>query len=161
MDNAITVKERAFVVPSIEDNNSQDVLQDKWTAQDTKQHKSALSTWHTWELGFGDFLLPYCWWFSLTFSQNTSSSLMHVVWPMSEDCERIPEHVFQTFVLTVSDHYQGSESSEVTSLVGLIRGLLNDVSVIKGHWSNTSFDYRNESNSIRPMRQKRSVSSRP
>lgn len=47
MDNAITVKERAFVVPSIEDNNSQDVLQDKWTAQDTKQHKSALSAWHT------------------------------------------------------------------------------------------------------------------
>ncbi len=36
MDNAITVKERAFVVPSIEDNNSQDVLEDKWTAQDTK-----------------------------------------------------------------------------------------------------------------------------
>ncbi len=36
MDNAITVKERAFVAPSIEDNNSQDVLEDKWTAQDTK-----------------------------------------------------------------------------------------------------------------------------
>lgn len=36
MDNAITVKERAFVVPSIEDNNSQDVLEDKWTTQDTK-----------------------------------------------------------------------------------------------------------------------------
>lgn len=36
MDNAITVKERPFIVPSIEDINSQDVLEDKWTAQDTK-----------------------------------------------------------------------------------------------------------------------------
>lgn len=36
MDKAITVKERAFVIPSTEDNNSQDVHEDKWTAQDTK-----------------------------------------------------------------------------------------------------------------------------
>ncbi len=36
MDKARTVKERAFVVPSIEDDSSQDVHEDKWTAQDTK-----------------------------------------------------------------------------------------------------------------------------
>ncbi|XDV45908.1 hypothetical protein PO909_013917 [Leuciscus waleckii] len=51
--------------------------------------------------------------------------------------------------------YRGSESYEVTSLAGLIRGLLNDVNVIKGHRANTPFDYRNESHSIRPARQKR------
>lgn len=57
--------------------------------------------------------------------------------------------------------YLGSESYEVTSLAGLIRGLLNDVNIIKGHRANTPFDYRNESHSIRPARQKRSVTSRP
>lgn len=135
MDNAITIKEKAFVVPSVEDTKQcKSAVHLSWrtswellssTDGTTKALSFTVGKHENWDLGI--LFCPV-----VDDSSCCSANTLPPAWYMW--CDQTLR-IVREYQSMSSKHlfYLGSESYEVTSLAGLIRGLLNDVSFIKGH----------------------------